>query len=209
MALTVIPAILYIFFEEKDLQMKLRAIGPTSHWLMGAINYFSLLYQQKQIHRSIEHMEADWRMTKREHDYQIMLKNARVGRIIVGICALFMQGSIFLYSMVRGMSPFRVVVGNETITMPGLLPCPAFNLIVDTRFSPVYEVIFTLQCLSSIVVNNVTSGACGLAAVFAMHACGQLNVVMSQLEELDEDKEYDLVQRKLARLVERHLRALR
>lgn len=206
-ALTVIPSILYILFEEKDIRLKLKAVGPTSHWLMGGMNYCSLLYQKEQIRKSIEHMETDWRTTRRERDQELMLRNAKVGRVIAGVCALIMQGGIFSYNVARGTSPILMVIGNETVAI-GRLPCPSFNKIVDTRFTPVYEVVFTLQCLS-FVVNNTTVGACGLAAVFAMHACDQLGVVISRLEELVEEKQRDVIQRKLANLVERHLRALR
>lgn len=207
-ALTLIPSILYILFEEKDVRLKLKAVGPMSHWLMGGMNYCSLLYQKEQIRKSIEHMETDWRKAKKERDQEMMLKNAKVGRVIAGVCALIMQGGIFSYNIARGTSPILMVIGNETVAI-GRLPCPSFNKIVDTRFTPVYEVVFTLQCLSTLVVNNTTVGACGLAAVFAMHACGQLSVVMSRLEELVEEKQRDVIQRKLASLVERHLRALR
>lgn len=206
-AFTVIPSILYIFLEEKNFRLKLRAIGPTSHFLMGGINYCSLLHHNDRIRTSVEHMEADWRMAKREHDRELMLRNARVGRIIAGVCALIMQGGVLCYITARGMSRIVVLIGNETIET-GRLPCPPFNKIVDTRLSPVYEIVFALQCLSTIVVNNITIGACGLAAVFAMHASGQLNVVMLRLEEFVTEKQ-DLLQLRLANIVEHHLRALR
>lgn len=89
-AFTVIPSILYILFEEKDIRLKLKAIGPTSHCLMGGINYCSLLHHNNRIRKSVEHMESDWRMMKKERDREVMLKNARVGRVIAGICALIM-----------------------------------------------------------------------------------------------------------------------
>ncbi|XP_032669659.1 odorant receptor 82a-like [Odontomachus brunneus] len=204
---TVVPTILYILFEEKDFRFKLKAVGPASHCLMGEINYCSLLHHNKRMRKSIEHMETDWRMAGREHDRTIMLKNARIGRIIAGVCALIMQGGVLCYNLARGLSPINVVIGNETVTI-GRLPCPSYNKIVDTRFSPVYEVVLALQCLSTFVVNNVTVGACGLAAVFAMHACGQLSVVMSHLEELVDEKR-DKLQLRLANIIERHLRVLR
>ncbi|EFN78625.1 hypothetical protein EAI_17423 [Harpegnathos saltator] len=206
-AFTMVPSILYILFEEKDFRLKLKAVGPTSHFLMGSINYCSLLYQNERIRRSIEHMETDWRIAKREHDREVMLRNARIGRIIAGICALIMQGGVLCYNLARGMSPIIMTIGNETVAI-GRLPCPSYNKIVDTRFSPVYEVVLVLQCLSTIIVNNTTIGACGLAAVFAMHACGQLNVVMFRLEELVDEKR-DILQLRLANIIERHLRALR
>lgn len=206
-AFTVIPSILYILFEEKDFRLKLKAIGPTSHLLMGGINYCSLLHNSDRIRRSVEHMETDWQMAKREHDREVMLRNARVGRVIAGVCALIMQGGVLCYNIARGMSRIVVVIGNETIET-GRLPCPSFNKIVDTRLSPVYEVVLVLQCLSTIVVNNITIGACGLAAVFAMHGSGQLNVVMLRLEKLVVEKQ-DFLQLKLANIVEHHLRALK
>nr|XP_012230115.1 PREDICTED: uncharacterized protein LOC105676645 [Linepithema humile] len=207
-AFAVIPSILYIFFEEKDFRLKLKAIGPTSHCLMGGINYCSLLYHNNRIGRSIEHMELDWRLANKEHNRKMMLRNARVGRVIAGVCALIMQGGVFCYNLARGLSPIIMTIGNETITI-GRLPCPSFNKIVDTRFSPVYEVVLVLQCLSIVVVNNVTVSACGLAAVFTMHACGQLNVVILRLEELVDEKREVLQSLKLMDIVERHLRALK
>lgn len=206
-ALTVVSATLYILFEEKDLHLKLKAIGPTSHFLMGSISYCSLLHHNDRIRTSIDHMETDWRMAKKEHDRELMLRNARVGRAIAGVCALIMQGGVICYILASGMSRISVVIGNKTIET-WRLPLPSFNKIVDTRLSPVYEVVLALQCLSTIVVNNITIGACGLAAVFAMHATGQLNVVMLRLEELVTEKQ-ELLQLKLANIVEHHLRALR
>lgn len=206
-AFAVVPSILYIFFEANDINLKLKAIGPTSHFLMGGINYCSLLYHNERIRISIEHMEIDWRMAKKEHDREVMLKNARMGRVIAGVCALILQGGVICYNIARGMSRITVIIGNETIET-GRLPCPSFNKFVDTRLSPIYEVVLALQCLSTIVVNNITIGACGLAAGFAMHASGQLNVVMLRLEELITEKQ-DLLQLRLANIVEHHLRALR
>jgi len=171
---------------------------------MGGINYCSLLHHNNRIRKSVEHMESDWRMMKKERDREVMLKNARVGRVIAGICALIMQGGVLCYNIARGMSRIVVIVGNETITT-GRLPCPSFNKIVDTRISPIYEVVLVLQCLSIFVVNNVTISACGLAAVFAMHASGQLDVVMLRLEELVDEKQ----ELRLTNVVKHHLRALK
>lgn len=206
-AFIVVPSILYIIFEEKDFHLRLKTIGPISHCLIGGINYCSLLYHGKQIGRSIEHMENDWRRAKGEHDHEVMMRNARIGRAVAGFCALIMQGGVLCYNIAKGISPITEIIGNETVKL-GRLPSPAFNMIVDTRISPVYEIVLVLQCLSTVVVNNVTIGACGLAAVFAMHACGQLNVVMLRLQELVDEK-HELLQQRLADIVECHLRVLR
>jgi len=59
--------------------MRFKAIEPVSYLPMGDINYCSLLHHGSRIRRSIEHMENDWRMAKRKHDRDVMLRNARIG----------------------------------------------------------------------------------------------------------------------------------
>jgi len=52
-------------------------------------------------------------------------------------------------------------------------------------------------------MNTVTTSACSLAAILAMHACGQLNVVISHLRELINHKR-EIVS--LTSVIEYHLR---
>lgn len=92
------------------------------------------------------------------------------------------------------------------------LPCPSYNKFVDARFSPANEIVLAMQLLSCFIVNSTVVGACSLAAVFAMHACGQLDILILRLDKLVEGegaKENKSVQRRLADIVEHHLRVLR
>ncbi|XP_012063241.1 PREDICTED: uncharacterized protein LOC105626553 [Atta cephalotes] len=207
-AYTVIPCILNILFEETDVQKKLKAIGPLSHWCMGGMNYFSLLFRRRDIHRCVEHMKTDWRTVIEIGDRQVMLKYAKVGRFVAGLCAIFMHGGVFSHSVLQGTTPTFECIGNVSVSVH-VLPCPSYSKFVDTTKSPAGEIALTLQLISSIVVNSVTVGACSLAAVFAMHACGQLNVLMRWLDQLDDRKQQSTVQHRLAIIVEHHLRILR
>ncbi|XP_018310083.1 odorant receptor 82a-like [Mycetomoellerius zeteki] len=206
-AYTVIPCILNILFEETDVQKKLRAVGPLSHWCMGGINYFSLLFRSRDIHRCVEHMRTDWRTVTEIGDRQVMLKYAKVGRFVAGLCAIFMHGGVFSHSVLQGTTPTFEYIGNMSVSVH-ILPCPSYSKFVDSTRSPAGEIALTLQLISSIVVNSVTVGACSLAAVFAMHACGQLNVLMRWLDQLDDQKQQNMVQHRLAIIVEHHLRVL-
>ncbi|EFN78622.1 hypothetical protein EAI_17420 [Harpegnathos saltator] len=210
-AFTVIPCALNVFFEEKDLDLKLRAIGPLSHWLMGGMNYCSLLLRNADILRCVQHMETDWKVIKRPQDRDIMAKNAKLGRFMAGFCAVFMHGGVFSYSIVSGMTKIEVSVGNGSVSMLQL-PCPFYSKFVDTRFSPANEIVLLMQLISCFIVNSTTVGACSLAAVFAMHACGQLDILnlrLNKLVESQDAKKNESAQQRMANIVDHHLRVLR
>ncbi|XP_032669717.1 odorant receptor 24a-like isoform X1 [Odontomachus brunneus] len=206
----VVPSVLYIFFEDEDVDIRVKAIGPVSHWFMGAMNYLSLLLRGDEIRRCIEHMELDWQLVNRVEDREVMLRNAKFGRFIAGFCAVFMHCGVFSYSMIKSMSLLVIVIGNQTIMIPRL-PCPFYSNFLDTTVTLTNQIVLMIQFLSGFIVNSITVGACSLAAVFAMHACGQFSVLFLWLNELvgDDTEDKDkLVKYKLANIVQHHLRVL-
>ncbi|XP_020295558.1 odorant receptor 82a-like [Pseudomyrmex gracilis] len=209
LAFAIFPGILNILFEETNVQKKLRAVGPLLHWSTAAINYFALLLRSRDIRQCVQHMKTDWRTVTQLGDREVMLKYARIGRFVAGLCAIFMHSGVFSHSVLQAFTmPEIAYIGNETVQVY-VLPCPTYSKFIDIRYNPASDIALTLQLLSSIVVNSVTVGASSLAAVFAMHACGQVNVLMRWLNQLvDDRKQFDKVQRRLAVIVEHHLRIL-
>lgn len=212
MAFSVIPGTLNVCFEEKDIELKLRAIGPLSHWLMGGLNYCSLLVHGADINRCMQHMKIDWQIIRQSRDREIMARSAKVGRFVAGFCAIVMHSGIFSYNIISTMTTVVVSIGeNQTVSMLQL-PFPNYNKFIDARFSPANEIIFATQLVSGFIVTSTVVGACSLAAVFAMHAYGQLDILMLRLNRLVEGesaKESELVEQRLAEIVDHHLRVLR
>jgi len=202
-----LPCFLYVIFEAKDMPSKLNAIGPMLHRVMGSVNYWTLLNHSHDIRNCIRHMDADWELVQRVDDRKIMLHYAKIGRFIAGICTLFMHTSAFFFSIAKAIRTVTIVVDNKTITMYPMT-CPIYRKFIDVRFSPVNQIMLGVQFSSTFVVSSSTVGVCSLAAVFAMHACGQLNVLYVWLKELSEDNK-EAAEHKLAVIVEHHLRALR
>jgi len=61
-------------------------------------------------------------------------------------------------------------------------------------------------------IYSVTAGACGLAALFATHACGQIQIVISRLENLLEGENFKQgpnVHQRIAAIVKNHVRVVR
>ncbi|XP_018364326.1 PREDICTED: odorant receptor 22c-like [Trachymyrmex cornetzi] len=206
-AVTTIPCLLYVLFEADNIKQKLNAVAPLLHRAMGSIHYWVLLKRSHDIDKLIRHMEADWNLIQRIDEREVMLEHAKFGRYIVIICAVFMQGGLFLFSLGRSMKTTTIIIGNETFkTHP--TSCPIYSKIIDTRFSPVNEIALILQNVTMFVASFSTVGACSLAAVFAKHACGQLNVLYAWLHELVENQKRNDTNQKLAAIVEHHLRTL-
>ncbi|XP_070518207.1 uncharacterized protein [Cardiocondyla obscurior] len=206
-AIIMIPCMLYVWFEKEDIKTKLNAMLPLIHRIMGSVNYWMLLTRTKDIQLCIKHMEMDWKIVRR-NDHEVMLQYAKIGRFMAGFCAMFMHGSTFIFTAARAMRTTTFMVGNETFrTHP--MTCPVYSKIVDVRFNPANQIMLGVQFLSAFVVGSSIIATCSLAAVFAMHACGQLNVLQTWLNELAEEKKSHLAEKKLATIVEHHWRVLR
>ncbi|EFN78618.1 Putative odorant receptor 13a, partial [Harpegnathos saltator] len=208
-AIITVPCILYVSFEKESFKSKLNVMGSLLHRIMGTVNYYVLLKRSKDIHDCIRHMEIDWQIVQRINDREVMLQHAKIGRFIAGISAAFMQGGAILFTLGRAMKTTTFVIDNETYTMHPMT-CPAYSKLINTRFSPINEIMLIVQVFSAFVVSSSTVGMCSFAAVFAMHACGQLSVLYTWLNELvdDDDKEERSINKNLAVVVEHHLRIL-
>ncbi|XP_014604785.1 PREDICTED: uncharacterized protein LOC106787171 [Polistes canadensis] len=179
---TLIPCTLYAIIEEDNLQIKMKALGQVSYWLMSTIKYSYILYHRGNVQRCLDHIENDWRIITRSKDRNIMLTHANKARYFILICTSFTYGGVLIYSLVRGMTLIPVIIENRTIYLHPL-PCPCYSKLADTRFHPTYEIIYTLQLLSAIITSSIVVCACSLAAVFVMHACGQLTITMAWIED--------------------------
>lgn len=208
---TLVPSALAIFLDEtKDVEMKMRDFGPLSNWVLASLKYVSLLAHVGDIYQCIKHIETDWRAVTKLEEQELMLKNARIGRFIAVFSATFMHSGVFSYGIFRGMSLSQSAVESSNISVRPL-PFAFYDKLLDTTTSPIYEIVFAVQCLSTFVVNSVAVGTCSLTAVFVMHACGQLKILMSLLDNMIDEinEKRDSSQQKFAIIVEHHLKILR
>lgn len=209
-AIVTVPCILYILLEDDSLKKKLGSFAPLTHRIMGSISYWILLTHSEDIRDCIRHMEMDWKLVRRAEDHEVMLQYAKFGRFIAAISAIVMHGGQFLFSVARAIRTVEIIVDNQTFTTYPMT-CPAYGRIIDTRFSPTKEIMLVTQFISAFIVGSAIVSVCSLAAVFAMHACGQLNVMYAWLNDFVEKYEKDdhLIDKKLTVIVEHHLRVLR
>lgn len=201
---------MYLVLELDNFYSLLKLGSALSFFLMAAIKYFVLIVRENDIRRCIDCIEMDWRNVKYLEDKRIMIENANFGRKLIIICGVFMYGGVLFYYVALPMTRQKVFDEEKNITYRSLV-YPVPMIVADTRLSPINEIFYILQLFSGLVAHNITVATCGLAALFAMHACGQLEILMSWLEYLVDGRRdvSDTLDDRLADIVEQHVRAFR
>jgi len=203
-----VPAGPYILLREKDINVKVKLFGPVGFCLTSAIKYCFLGARVSAIGRCVEHVESDWRVVRREDHRRMMLRNALVGRRLTTLCVIFLYTGGMSYHTIMPLSA-RTKTNGSFMSRP--LVYPGYDLYFDPQASPAYEIIFGMHCLSAVIQYSVTTAVCSLAAIFATHACGQVQILMTLLDDLVDGKRIKdtTVEKRLSLIAKHHVHVLR
>ncbi|XP_043517213.1 odorant receptor 4-like [Frieseomelitta varia] len=179
---TVIPCILHLIFEDETVYAKIEIFGALSHWFIGGLNYTNLLLRSRDIHYCVCRMQTDWKAVRKPEDLRVMMKHAKIGRLVAAVCTVFMQSSILMYCAGKAVTKETVIIGNQTKVIR-MLPCAVYKNLIPVHTSPTYGIVLATQFLSGVIVNSSAVGAISIGAVFAAHACGQLTILMTSINE--------------------------
>ena len=127
------------------------------------------------------------------------------------MCAAFMQGGVLSYCAVTAFSTQTIEIGNET-RIVHMIPCIVYKKLIATDTSPTNEIVIASQFVSGFIVNSSAVGAVSIAAVFAAHACGQINLLMAWIRQLVNHSNVNnknVGLDKISNIVRHHLRILR
>ncbi|XP_076177141.1 odorant receptor 35 [Ptiloglossa arizonensis] len=197
-----------------DLDAKIKMIGPLSFCVMSAIKYYVLVTRGAKVSKCIGEIRSDWVRTSSEHrdqDRKIMIESARFGRSLALFCVGFMYSAGFFYTIIMPLCSKKTeIINNETVRSQAF---PIYRGLLDPRTSPSFEIVQLMQCLAGFVAYSVTASACSLAAVFAVHACGQFRILEVKLDELINGvtvkSDSKLSEQRLSDIIEHHLQILR
>ncbi|KAG6804492.1 odorant receptor 4-like [Apis mellifera caucasica] len=190
--------------------IKFKLVGLLSFSLIALIKYWTLTYRKPRIKDCIEQIWIDWEQVELHEDRKVMLKYGQIGRNLTIICAVFIYtgGSIFHTILQYKIGTF-IDEHNRTIKP---VVYPTYNALFDVQKSPIYELVYLLHSICGYIMYSVTAGSCGLTALFATHACGQIDIVIARLNDLIHGKytknTFNLNTR-LVKIVKHHLRILR
>ncbi|XP_043253247.1 odorant receptor 4-like [Colletes gigas] len=203
----IVPCSLHIVYDLKDTTMRLKLLGLLSFCLTSLLKYWALAARRPKIKECIELVEIDWKQVELSKDRELMLKYGKMGRNLTILCLVFMYtgGTIYHTFMQYAIGTF-VDEHNRTIKP---LVYPSYSGLYDVQRSPVYELVYIVHCMCGYVIYSVTTGACGLAALFVTHICGQIDIVLSRLDNLVDHERNSNSNGRFVEIIERHLRTLR
>jgi len=191
---------------EETTHVRLQTIPLLLFDLMSASQYSIFILRYDQLRRCLKHVEEDWENVLSADARNIMQKSARTGKRLIMICGLFMYSGAFTFRTILPLSLGKIVT-DQNVTMRRFA-CPGYFFSLDVQVSPVYETIFVIQCLTGFIVVSVVTSACGLTAIFVVHACGQLKILIGLMRRLvqKQGQEEREVNKKLAEIVEHQTR---
>ncbi|KAG8040534.1 hypothetical protein G9C98_002530, partial [Cotesia typhae] len=209
MFITFLPCCVHMIYRETDPPVKIILMGPFGFCLTNCCKYYFIMYRSNIITSCLNHLETDWARVKTEEDRQKMIESVNLGRNITKLCAIFMfSGGVSYHTFMPMWKGSTLNELNETIRP---LVYPGNEIFFNCQKTPIYEFIFFLHFTCGMVMQTITTGACHLAAIFATHACGQVDILKSQLENLlkkENSKINDTIDNRITSIIQSHVRIL-
>ncbi|CAD1472685.1 unnamed protein product, partial [Heterotrigona itama] len=179
---TLVQCVLHIIFEQKDPLLRLKILGLTCFSFISLMKYWALTARKSKIEHCIEQLYADWKQvclvirkvlivndceflciygkfknTKADtvefqRDRKLMLKYGKIGRKLTVYSAVFMySGGIIYHTIMQYAIGSYVDEFNRTIK---LLVYPTYSALYDVQKSPIYELVYVLQCMCGYVFDT-------------------------------------------------------
>ncbi|XP_014484218.1 PREDICTED: uncharacterized protein LOC106749361 [Dinoponera quadriceps] len=199
-----IPTVLYIIIVEKRSRIRLKLISSVMFTTLAVLKYCSLVFSRNRMRNCLTWVQDDWRNVASANARDSMLDKAKIARNLIILCGIFMYTSGLYFRTVVPLSKGKSVT-DQNITIR-YLPCPSYFVFFDGRISPAYEIMFFMQFFSGLVKYTITVSICSLAALFVMHTCAQLEILMMLMDNLVKEEEVKNLDMKLAVTVEYQIR---
>lgn len=200
-----VPAFLNTVLVQKDPRKQIRMIGPMIFCFTALTKYHVLTASRPEIARCIQHINRDFRRAC-EHDRNHMLNYAKTGRTITTLSTILMYSAGFFYRTILPLTRPTIITPNNVTIRP--LTAPIYDPLFSAYSYKSWVMVFVGQWFSGYVMYTTAVGACNLASVFVIHACGQLKLVMTRLEDCVKGNKHvpEKVEDRVAEIIELHVR---
>ncbi|XP_043283191.1 uncharacterized protein [Venturia canescens] len=209
-----LPVCCHIILRPVDHFEMIILLGPITFQTANIIMHLVLVLRSRTLGLCIRHMEKDWRgniENPKEHD--IMKKHVRFSHLSTVACIFFMYASAIAYFLIMPLlSGTRLNAKNETVRPR---PFPGTDIFLDVQANVIYELIFTMNFMSGLFHYTVTTVVCILAVVLVSHTCGQIRIVVWNLEDfsnqITEKTNADdrVIKERIRIIVKKHVRLIK
>ncbi|XP_014484219.1 PREDICTED: uncharacterized protein LOC106749362 [Dinoponera quadriceps] len=195
-----IPTVLYAIIIEKRTRNRLKHISSIMFTTVAVFKYCNLVFSRNRVRNCLMRVQEDWQNVASTNARDSMLDSVKISRHLIILCGIFMYTAGLYFRIVVPLSRGKSVT-DQNITIR-YLPCPTYYVFFDGRISPAYEIMFFMQFFSGLVKYTITVSICSLAALFIMHVCAQLEILMMLMDNLVKEQEVKNLNKMLALTVE-------
>nr|QHN69110.1 odorant receptor 23 [Sirex noctilio] len=179
-----------------------KSIAATAIALLKSI---SIWYNSKVLRSMLAHIAEDWMTPKSKREREVMLKNAKIARMLsIGGIFLIMV-SLGLYIFIHVIVNLQPGTRNGTVSRRQLLYQAYFPF--DTDKTPNYELTCIVQSVAAMYTATSYSGIDTFLAMLVLHLCAQFTNLQFTLKNLVTEHGTEIEFRKnLAIIVNKHER---
>ncbi|CAK9819217.1 Odorant receptor 13a [Anthophora plagiata] len=204
----IVPFGHHILFIEKDINTFVKYLGPLTFCLTTFFKYCYFGAKGTAIGRCVKHVERDWKMLQDENHRMIMIKHVTISRNLIKLCAIFLYTGGLSYHTIIPLFSKKNINGNVTFRS---LTYPGYEDFFDVQKSPAYEIVYCMHYVYVLVTVHITMAAYSLTTIFATHACGQIKIQTTRLENLTKGEKLleKVVKDRLAVIISGHVQILK
>ncbi|KAL7300758.1 hypothetical protein TKK_0006735 [Trichogramma kaykai] len=185
-----VPHFTWTFFKAEDLRKLMKIIAAMVFSSLAVLKYWNMIFTKKDIRACLETMEDHYRLVESEEARQIMLKNAKIGRLFTVAYLSLSYGGALPYHIIMPLLQPRVLRQSDNSSMIPL-PYPSEYVFFIVEDPPLYQIVFVGQILISSIILTTNTGVYSLIACIVMHCCCLFEVTGHKLERLLDGRSYD------------------
>ncbi|CAB0040974.1 unnamed protein product [Trichogramma brassicae] len=185
-----VPHFTWTFFKAEDLRKLMKIIAAMVFSSLAVLKYWNMIFTKKEIRACLETMEDHYRLVESDEARQIMLKNARIGRLFTVAYLSLSYGGALPYHIIMPLLQPRVLRQSDNSSMIPL-PYPSEYVFFIVEDPPLYQIVFVGQILISSIILTTNTGVYSLIACIVMHCCCLFEVTGHKLECLLDGRSYD------------------
>ncbi|CAL1673613.1 unnamed protein product [Lasius platythorax] len=183
-SLTVTSLLIDFFKNCGDIQDNLEFSLIVETCFHSWINVVLARIYMKRIAVNVSSAIDDWSLSNEKQSYPIMMKYARLGRIITAYQLMIglISGLLYFTSIIIGNKQQVVIIGNDTATL-WIFVFPSSCLFKGISYST-YKALFVMQILLAFIIYTAECANDSFFFALTMHLCGQLELLRIRFVEV-------------------------
>ncbi|XP_011704775.1 PREDICTED: uncharacterized protein LOC105460032 [Wasmannia auropunctata] len=199
-----IPTICAVKHVWGDMVLVIDNLQTTLPLLIVSMKYIILQRKQRVVLSIINMMAEDWMSFKLNKERDVMIKRARIARLIMMIGYVFTLMGFVTVTVPAYFGIQTTYAGNST-DRSKLLPIKTYHFY-NTDKSPQFELTFFIQSITALLAATIYVSVDIFLILMILHICGQLENFKCRLINLPSCKNFN---KTLNNIISTHLRLIR